>query len=283
MAAPTRMLRLLQGDVGSGKTVVALFAMLNAAECGAQAAIMAPTEILARQHHATIAPLAERAQLERVHAPDYVSSILDHAPKTGHRHLDADTAMCPASAEAALRAAGWRPGVVSRGYGRQAQDLQAVTAASRPRDVGDEPLLLQNLHLWCALYDAARADGLEAMLDGHDGDTALGRWSSGLPARAAGSWWRRAWRRWRRPPPPSLPLELLNPDFARRHDAAARVEAAREARERAARDPVDAPDGTAARPITPDSSSTSASTVGLPRESRISRATTSMIALNFFP
>ncbi|MCK6453867.1 MAG: ATP-dependent DNA helicase RecG [Alphaproteobacteria bacterium] len=63
MASPTRMLRLLQGDVGSGKTVVALFAMLNAIECGAQAALMAPTEILARQHHATIAPLAERIGL----------------------------------------------------------------------------------------------------------------------------------------------------------------------------------------------------------------------------
>jgi len=63
MEAPTRMLRLLQGDVGSGKTVVALFAMLNAVECGAQAAIMAPTEILARQHHTTIAPLAERIGL----------------------------------------------------------------------------------------------------------------------------------------------------------------------------------------------------------------------------
>src|SRR6185437_11430401 len=58
MAAPHRMLRLLQGDVGSGKTVVALLAMLAAVECGAQAALMAPTEILCRQHLATIEALA---------------------------------------------------------------------------------------------------------------------------------------------------------------------------------------------------------------------------------
>jgi len=61
MESPLRMLRLLQGDVGSGKTVVALLAMLAAVEAGAQAALLAPTEILARQHHATIAPLAEAA------------------------------------------------------------------------------------------------------------------------------------------------------------------------------------------------------------------------------
>lgn len=52
------MLRLLQGDVGSGKTVVALEAMLIAVEAGAQAAMLAPTEILARQHHATLMRMA---------------------------------------------------------------------------------------------------------------------------------------------------------------------------------------------------------------------------------
>ncbi len=54
LAAPTRMLRLLQGDVGSGKTLVATMAMLRAVEAGAQAAMMAPTETLARQHHRTL-------------------------------------------------------------------------------------------------------------------------------------------------------------------------------------------------------------------------------------
>jgi ATP-dependent DNA helicase RecG len=64
LKAPKRMLRLLQGDVGSGKTVVALLAMAVAAEAGKQAALMAPTEILARQHFRTIAPLAEAAGLK---------------------------------------------------------------------------------------------------------------------------------------------------------------------------------------------------------------------------
>jgi ATP-dependent DNA helicase RecG len=61
---PLRMLRLLQGDVGSGKTVVALLAAAAVAEVGKQAALMAPTEILARQHIKTITPLAERAGLQ---------------------------------------------------------------------------------------------------------------------------------------------------------------------------------------------------------------------------
>ena len=54
MAQTVPMLRLLQGDVGSGKTLVAVAAMLTAVESGAQSALLAPTEILARQHHATL-------------------------------------------------------------------------------------------------------------------------------------------------------------------------------------------------------------------------------------
>ncbi|MGE0697636.1 MAG: ATP-dependent DNA helicase RecG [Hyphomicrobiaceae bacterium] len=61
MAAPTRMQRLLQGDVGSGKTLVALMSMAIAVEAGGQAALMAPTEVLARQHAETIEPLAAKA------------------------------------------------------------------------------------------------------------------------------------------------------------------------------------------------------------------------------
>ncbi|MBB3357064.1 MULTISPECIES: ATP-dependent DNA helicase RecG [Novosphingobium] len=58
MAQGSPMLRLLQGDVGSGKTAVALHAMLVAVEAGGQAALLAPTEILARQHADTLAKMA---------------------------------------------------------------------------------------------------------------------------------------------------------------------------------------------------------------------------------
>ena len=61
LAAPERMSRLLQGDVGSGKTTVALLAMAAVAESGAQSALMAPTELLAAQHFATLRPICERA------------------------------------------------------------------------------------------------------------------------------------------------------------------------------------------------------------------------------
>ncbi|MGB0935113.1 MAG: ATP-dependent DNA helicase RecG [Alphaproteobacteria bacterium] len=63
MAQPYRMVRLLQGDVGSGKTLVGLMAMLNAIEAGGQTALLAPTEILAKQHAETLSPLAEEAGL----------------------------------------------------------------------------------------------------------------------------------------------------------------------------------------------------------------------------
>jgi ATP-dependent DNA helicase RecG len=63
LGKPERMLRMLQGDVGSGKTVVALLAGAAVIESGRQAALMAPTEILARQHLKTIAPLADAAGL----------------------------------------------------------------------------------------------------------------------------------------------------------------------------------------------------------------------------
>ncbi len=63
MYSSKRMMRLLQGDVGSGKTIVAFFAMLNAVACNAQAAIMAPTEILAQQHLENLKNIAQKLGL----------------------------------------------------------------------------------------------------------------------------------------------------------------------------------------------------------------------------
>ncbi|WP_071799038.1 ATP-dependent DNA helicase RecG [Natronohydrobacter thiooxidans] len=64
MASPRRMNRLLQGDVGAGKTLVALMALLIAVEAGGQGVMMAPTEILARQHLESLSPLARAAGVE---------------------------------------------------------------------------------------------------------------------------------------------------------------------------------------------------------------------------
>jgi ATP-dependent DNA helicase RecG len=64
MAAPDRMMRLLQGDVGAGKTIVALLALVTAVEAGAQGAFMVPTEILARQHFSTLSGLAKSAGIK---------------------------------------------------------------------------------------------------------------------------------------------------------------------------------------------------------------------------
>jgi ATP-dependent DNA helicase RecG len=61
LASPERMSRLIQGDVGAGKTVVALMAMAAVAESGAQSTLMAPTELLATQHYRTLAPICVTA------------------------------------------------------------------------------------------------------------------------------------------------------------------------------------------------------------------------------
>ena len=92
-AAPKRMLRMLQGDVGSGKTLVALAAMLTVAETGAQAALLAPTEVLARQHHASLNALLRSLKMEvglllgqgrtsNAAADDALPNGVNHAPRT---------------------------------------------------------------------------------------------------------------------------------------------------------------------------------------------------------
>ncbi|MFV0431285.1 MAG: ATP-dependent DNA helicase RecG [Alphaproteobacteria bacterium] len=66
MRQPSKMVRLLQGDVGSGKTMVALFAMVTATEAGLQACMMAPTEILARQHYKVISTYAQKVGVHTI-------------------------------------------------------------------------------------------------------------------------------------------------------------------------------------------------------------------------
>ena len=78
LARPAPMHRLLQGDVGSGKTVVAVAAMLAAVQGGHQAAVMVPTEVLAEQHHATISGLLDEM------------TVSDPATLLGHRPLKVD-------------------------------------------------------------------------------------------------------------------------------------------------------------------------------------------------
>ena len=63
LASDTVMSRLVQGDVGSGKTIVAVLALLNTALHGYQAAMMAPTEVLARQHYESITKLLEEYEI----------------------------------------------------------------------------------------------------------------------------------------------------------------------------------------------------------------------------
>jgi len=95
MGEEARMLRLLQGDVGSGKTVVAAMAMLNAVETGAQAAIMAPTEILARQHAETFKPWLDEIGVRFVtltgrdkgKGREVLLEQISNGPKNGGAHI----------------------------------------------------------------------------------------------------------------------------------------------------------------------------------------------------
>ena len=82
LASTTPMARLLQGDVGSGKTVVALAAMLACANSGSQAALMAPTEVLAEQHFRTISSLLDTGR-------DMLSFGLTDLPYMQRRHVRA--------------------------------------------------------------------------------------------------------------------------------------------------------------------------------------------------
>ena len=78
---PNKMLRLLQGDVGSGKTIVALFAMMQCLENSKRSILMAPTEILAEQHFNTIVKI--------VNSMDLTCSLITSSTKDNH-NFDAD-------------------------------------------------------------------------------------------------------------------------------------------------------------------------------------------------
>src|SRR2546427_10059992 len=101
MTAPLRMHRMLMGDVGTGKTVVALFARLLAVENDYQAAIMAPTELLAEQHLATLTRLLEPLALK----PDLLIGRLAAVGKAATRER--------------MPAGAWRVGVVKQAAVRE--------------------------------------------------------------------------------------------------------------------------------------------------------------------
>ncbi|NEU11241.1 ATP-dependent DNA helicase RecG [Methylobacterium sp. BTF04] len=88
LASDRRMLRLLQGDVGSGKTAVALLAMASAIEVGRQAALMAPTEILARQHFERLGPLTEGLRLRLLTGRDKASERRATLADLADGHID---------------------------------------------------------------------------------------------------------------------------------------------------------------------------------------------------
>ena len=137
MAAPHPMHRLLQGDVGSGKTVVAALGVLTAIESGYQAAVMAPTEILAEQHFMTFRQLLEPLGVELT----LLTSSLKPRERTARRAgLAAGSTACVVGTHALVQ-----EGVEFRRLGLVVVDEQhrfGVEQRARLRGKGEHPDLL---------------------------------------------------------------------------------------------------------------------------------------------
>ena len=127
LAAPKRMIRLLQGDVGSGKTIVALLAMADVVEAGRQAALMAPTEILARQHFERIAP-ARRGRRPAHRAADRPRQGVRAPPGAARRWRRAKSTSSSAPMRCSRRAS---PSAISASRWSTSSTASACTSASR--------------------------------------------------------------------------------------------------------------------------------------------------------
>ncbi len=254
LAAPRPMHRLLQGDVGSGKTVVALTALLAAVQGGYQGALMAPTEVLAEQHHLSISRFLQG--LDRLvgrdadggaarpgrapHQPDGRRRAPQAVRRPGRRrgrhrcrhprpHLrhrglpqsrsGRDRRAAPLRRRAAGAAAGQRPGRGRRYRGRARTRCAGHDRHPHPPYGGDA-------HLRRPRQVGAAGDAARPHPDHHRGHRARRRWSGKRPTGGSGSrWppagrptssapWWRGRRRWRPRRPPRRPSRLEAEELA---------------------------------------------------------------------